>query len=372
MDSLPAREGGEGGAAYLQFVRGAHALLAARGKTMMVWGDALLAEPALLAGVPKDVVVASWDYEVRADYAPLVEPLRAAGLPFIVCPGAWNWRRVFPDLESAERNIRGFTAAGRRAGAMGQVLCTWGDGGEALFSLAWYPVACAAAAAWQDSPGEDPRFPSRFDWWLFRADGHDAADAERLIGRVHRRLREATGLVAEPLFCTLDPFNRVNRNVLALVADVAAPLAQDQQDALEAIARARTGARRNAALLDDLEFAARRIDGLAFRAASSVRARTLYLDALDQAGRDRARARDDLTAIQDLCGDNLNHALAARDAFAALWNRDNRPAGLSRVLAQYDADAQMWLSRIEEFRILRLVVVTGRPLPAATDLGFEP
>ena len=64
--------------------------------------------------------------------------------------------------------------------------------------------------------------------------------------------------------------------------------------------------------------------------------------------------------------------LEARDAFERLWMRENRPAGLRRVLVQYDHDAELWLNWLEQFRVMRLAVATGRTLPPATELGFDP
>src|SRR5205814_10427994 len=105
-----------------------------------------------------------WSYDVKPDYAPEIEPFRAAGVPFLVCPGAWNWRRLFPDLDAAYSNIRAFTSQGRAAGAAGQITCTWGDGGEALFPLAWYGVGCGAAAAWQATDVDSTGLRRTFDW----------------------------------------------------------------------------------------------------------------------------------------------------------------------------------------------------------------
>jgi hypothetical protein len=255
---------------------------------------------------------------------------------------------------------------------VGQITCTWGDGGDALFNLAWYPVTCGASAAWQLADIDSAEIRRCFDWFMFRSEGADAADAVLSIARVNGAIDHATGLLAEPQFLWLDPFHPVNRSVLDRVAVASPAIVSDQERALDAVGRARRAARRNKDLLDPLDYAARRIEAMAMRAQLPQRARELYADALAdaQAGGDRKRCAADIEAIRDLCGDQLNRMMDSRDAFERLWVLENRPAGLSRVLAQYDHDREIWLAWLERFRMVRLAVATGRTLPSAAELGM--
>jgi hypothetical protein len=351
-----------------------HDVLAAEGKRTVVWGDGLLAADAQLASLPKDVVVASWKYELADDYGPQIEPFRRSNLEFIVCPGAWNWRRVFPDVASALTNIRRFTQQGRAAGAIGQITCTWGDGGEALFPLTWYPVAAGATAAWSAAELDTMELRRDFDWWWLRADGMEAAEAVAHLASVNPILWRGTHLLAEPLFTWLDPAHPVNRGVLANLAAVAPELKREMEQAIDDLARARSRAGRRGDQLDALEFAARRVLGIADRATGMQQARAWYLEAqsASQPGGDRKRAAERLDAVRDLQSQQLDRLLETRDEFVRLWDREHLPAGRSRILAQYDRDIARTLDRLELFRMLRLLVANGRPLPAAKEVGFEP
>jgi len=372
--SPPTAGAGVSGASLTGFVRRQHGVLAAAGKRTMVWGDGLLAADAPIASLPAEVVVATWKYELADDYGPQIEPFRRARRPFIVCPGAWNWRRVFPDVASSIANIRRFTQQGRAAGAIGQMTCTWGDGGEALFDLTWYPVAAGAMAAWSESGPDTAALRRDFDWWWLRADGTNAAQAVAHLAQVNPITWRGTRLLAEPLFTWLDPAHPVNRGVLANLAGEAPALRREIEQAIECVARARARAGRRADRLDALEFAGHRILGIADRATSTQQARADYLEAqrASQPGGDRERAGQKLDAVRDLQARNLDRLIETRDAFTRLWDRDHQIAGRSRVLAQYDRDIARWTDRLELFRMLRLLVVNGRPLPPAQDVGFDP
>lgn len=370
----PAGAKGVAGASLVRFITRQHDVLAAAGKRTMVWGDGLLAADAPVASLPEDVVVATWKYELADDYSPQIEPFRRARRPFIVCPGAWNWRRVFPDVGSALLNIRRFTQQGRTAGAIGQMTCTWGDGGEALFPLTWYPVAAGAMAAWSPAALDTAALRRDFDWWWLRADGSAAAEAVQHLSRVHALVWESTHLLAEPLLGWLDPAHPVNRGVLANLASAAPELRREMEQGVQRVADARARAGRRGEQLDALDFAARRILALADRASGAQQARAMYLEAqkASQPGGDRVRAGERLDAVRDLQSQQVDRALESRDAFARLWDREHQPAGRSRVIAQYDRDIARALDRLELFRMLRLLIVNGRPLPPAQEVGFDP
>lgn len=365
---------GVSGPALVAFIARQREVLVAADKRAMVWGDGLIAADAPLAKLPKDVVVTTWKYELSPDYSPQIEPFKRAGLPFVVCPGAWNWRRVFPDVDAAIANIRTFTQQGRAAGAIGQITCTWGDGGEALFPLTWYPVAAGAMAAWSETGPDTAALRRDFDHWFLRSQGDDAADAIAHLSRVNPIVWRSTNLLAEPLFTWLDPSHPVNRGVLERLSAASPELRREMELALDAIARARTRAGRRSDQLDHLEFAARRILGIADRASSTQQARAWYIEAqrASQPGGDRKLAGARLDAVRDLTAQNLDRLLETRDAFARLWDLDHQPAGRSRVLAHYERDVARWLDRLEMFRMLRLLVVNGRPLPPAQEVGFDP
>src|SRR6185369_932992 len=165
------------GGVYLDRLHGLHQVLARRGKRLMFWGDFAETHPEVLSKLPKDAVAAVWDYEGHDKFDARLAAFRGAGLDVFVCPGATNWNRIFPNLTTALPNIRALTSAGQRAGAVGQLTCTWDDNGDALFGLCWYPVLYGAAAAWKSGDCDPERFRAAFDWAFLRSTGHEAADA---------------------------------------------------------------------------------------------------------------------------------------------------------------------------------------------------
>ncbi|TMQ68507.1 MAG: hypothetical protein E6K78_00725 [Candidatus Eisenbacteria bacterium] len=172
-------------AAYVQHVRRVHDLLAHHGKRTIFWGDFVMKHPERLGDLPTDCIVASWSFEPLDSYADYLEPFRTAKLDVLVCPGVCNWSRVFPNLGAAIPNIRRFTLEGQRRGAIGQLDCSWDDGGEALAALLWYPALYGAAAAWQAGDCDPERFRKAFDWAFFRNPGTEMAEAIACLDSAH-------------------------------------------------------------------------------------------------------------------------------------------------------------------------------------------
>lgn len=362
------------GETLVRFIRRQHDVLAESGKRTIVWGDGLLTSNAPISTLPENVLIATWKYELADDYSPQIEPFRKAKRDFIVCPGAWNWRRMFPDINASLSNIRRFTHQGRAAGALGQITCTWGDGGEALFPLTWYSVAAGAMASWSPAVLDTAELHRTFDWWWLRADGSNAADAIAHLGNANPIFWRGTQLLAEPLFTWLDPIHPVNRGVLARLAGVAPELEREMEAAMASIGMARSRASRRREQLEPLEFASRRILGVAECALGAQQARIWYLDAqrASQPGGDPKLAASRIESLRGIYARQFESLVDTRDAFARVWDSEHMPAGRSRVTAQYDRSIARAIDRLELFRMLRLLLVNGRGLPPAQEVGFDP
>ena len=149
----------------------------------MVYGDVLLQLPEAARALPHDVIVVDWHYD-PADSFPSLELLRNEGIrSIVVSTGLWNWSTFYPNYARGFHNIAAFTRAGKRAGAMGSVVSSWGDdGAENLRENNWLGYAFSAAAAWEsDAPATDP-FVRRFVVTQYGADSPELARAERLLG----------------------------------------------------------------------------------------------------------------------------------------------------------------------------------------------
>jgi len=108
--------------------------------------------PELLKDVPAGAIAYPWIYEVRADYAPFVEPLAKRNIPTVVTPGVWGWNELFPDYHRSFFNINELTATGRKHHTLGMLNTTWTDSQQTIYRLTYPGIAFGAAASWQPEP----------------------------------------------------------------------------------------------------------------------------------------------------------------------------------------------------------------------------
>lgn len=125
------------------------------GARAMIWGDAIRRYPQILQGIPRSIVVVPFDYDVEASYDPLITPIQRAGFAQLVAPSVANFDRFFPDLPRATNNIGAFVGAAKRHKLLGMFVTVWMEAKDELYDATWYPVAFAAAQAWEPL-GEGP------------------------------------------------------------------------------------------------------------------------------------------------------------------------------------------------------------------------
>jgi hypothetical protein len=360
---------------YLDHLRRLAELLGPHRKRPMIWGDVVMKYPNRLADLPDDMVVASWEYKPHDDYGPWIAPFQRAQVDFFVAPGVNNWNRIFPNLDQALPNIRAFTAAGQRGGAIGQLNCTWDDNGDALFGLLWYPVLYGAAAAWQDGDADPARFRRNFDWAFLRNPGEEAAQAVERINSAHGLLNRHRPTDATLELGWLNPVqSTLDHRLLMMIEPAAEALRRSQEDALVLLARARRGALRNADQLDYFALAARRLHAIGTRARFARRIQELYREALaNQTPKDRVpRAVESIRQILGLMAQGKEQTADLRAEYERLWLAENRPYWLANVLSQFDHDLWIWVHKGEELRVATVNFRNGRPLPGAELLGITP
>ena len=115
---------------YLGFLKKIHALCAARGHTMMFWGDIILEKPELIPELPEDAICLNWGYEANHPFERQTAAFEAAKRRFIVCPGTSAWGTLSGRTANMMSNITNAFGAAERHGAMGALLADWGDGGH--------------------------------------------------------------------------------------------------------------------------------------------------------------------------------------------------------------------------------------------------
>ena len=130
-----------------------------KGIDVLMWGDIVAKNPAMLKQLPRDMNYIVWAYGAQDSYAAMIEPFRelheAQGNPFWVAPGVSHWSST-PQVDNYIRNIAYLARDGHKAGAIGLMNTAWDDSGESLFGDCWHAMYWAAEMAWHPLTETDP------------------------------------------------------------------------------------------------------------------------------------------------------------------------------------------------------------------------
>jgi hexosaminidase len=362
------------GAVYFEHLRRVREILRPYDRRLMFWGDIALNHPELIGGIPPDMIVMNWDYAARNDYKARIELFKKAGLQQFVCPGVQGWNQIFPNLDTANTNIRNFVRDGQAEGVLGMMNTQWDDDGESLFEMTWYAVALGASAAWQDAQAADaPDFERDFGWAFFRRDGQELTKALRALGAVNAQLGVRAG---NELFWR-DPFNDIfQEDTARALAEKTRLMRLSVEGAEETLLRERGHVRRNRTAVDSAVFAARRLDHLGRRMQVIEQFSRDYWDAYLNLGDRRKvrRLRAYTGAVYNSFREMAEELSVLRAAYREQWLRENRPYWLESVLARYDLAVSRWLARGKQLEdLLRDYEQTSTlPSPAEFGLGSRP
>jgi hypothetical protein len=156
-------------------------LAAKHGKKTMIWADFIFEHPEVLPLLPRGLLLVDWWYEANHDFD-RVRLLRENGIPFMAAAGTSGWNTLFPRVENALANIRGYAEAAKRHGAKGLLTTEWGDGGHGnLLGNAIYGFAFGAQAAWGATDIDVKELDRAFSSRLF-------SDPSGAVGRLYRSL----------------------------------------------------------------------------------------------------------------------------------------------------------------------------------------
>jgi hypothetical protein len=370
------------GKVYLENLKQVASILKPYNKQVIFWGDIILAHPEVIKDLPKDLIVASWEYFLHPSYEKWIKPYVEAGLKVIVCPWIANTSQTMPDCEEAAANIGKFTEDGKRLGAIGVNNTVWNDDGETLYGLNWWGIAYGAACAWEPQTPSVEEFDQKYDWAFYRNTDHCFIDAIKKLSRLNERLR-ASGLgdmygqryggTQNQLFWR-DPFSPQGRAELRLALPVAGELRRLAEEAYVTFAASAGQARRNGDTLVNLRFAALRLDALGMRWQYMQEIAERYANALaHQNDKDRKFAWNELIEIESLNGrleDLRDYTTRLRGLYEELWLSENLPGWLPNILQLYDRQSLLWQEKIEVFKQVHLDFRQRKPLPTAESLGL--
>lgn len=361
------------GAVYIDFLKQIHDELAPLHRRLLFWGDVAMNDPARVNEMPKDMIAVAWHYEPEENFDRWLDPYTKAGMETWVAPGVNNWSRLYPNNDSALRNIQGFVAAGQKAGSTGMLNTIWNDDGEGLFAEDWYGVLFGAAAAWQQGTSDIAEYQKNYGA-VFHGDATgDIDQAQLALTAVHLAFNKAGVEDAKDSLFWLDPWSAEGQKTGAKLKPALEEIRQDAERAIVLIAQARQRANlKEQEALDAMDLGARRMDFVALKFQNA--------DAIAETYQRLYQNQDDPETRKYLSGAmrNMNQRYRdlrdgygyLRDQFKDVWLKENRPYYLDNVLAQYDAAMQLWIARGEKLISARQQWSAEHKLPPPETAGI--
>ncbi len=372
------------GKVYVDNLIRVHDLVSRYNKQVMFWGDIALENPELIPSLPKDLIVASWEYSARPTYDKWLKPFEGTGMKIFVCPWVGNTNLMMPDYEEAAANIETFLTDGKKAGAIGTDITVWNDDGESLYGPNWWSIIYGAACAWEPAKTDLQDFDQKYDWAFHRNTDHRFTEALKKLSHINEMLRagrtvqtydQGYGGTSDALFWR-DPFSPAGQNDVQKALPVVSQVRLAAEEAYTVFANNASRAQRNADTLADLRFAAVKLDALGMRYQFAQEISERYANAVaHQQDKDQRLVWNELSEIEGTNGrlqDLRDYTTRLRELYKELWLSENLPTWLPNMLQLYDRNSELWQGLISKFARIRRERGQGKPLPPADSLGLLP
>ena len=249
---------------------------------------------------------------------------------------------------------------------------TWNDDGESLVDMTWPALVFGAACAWQPGETSISDVWASYDWAFYRASGQNFANAIQKLAQVNDLLDDAGFGGANNQDFWLDPFTPSGARFAFETQSQAHQVRLDAEDALATFYADRATARLHAETLDDLVFAARRLDALGLKIQYTAEIDGYYRDAFlhmanpTQVDRDLYRITSANGHLEDL----RDQITDLESTYATLWRRQYHSFWLGNVLIRYDNLASLYQAKIQSLQIVIHGYHLTSEIPPPESLGF--
>lgn len=179
--------GRDKGEAFFHHVDRLIAKVKSHGKTVMMYGDEVMAKPELSKEhLPSDVVIINWCYRKSVnEWIPKF--FHDIGFDQIVTPGVSSWEYFVEDIDTSVGNISEFAAHGKKYGAAGVLNTSWGDFGSVCpTNCTMYGTVLGAAKSWNADAPADEEYEKAVSFLAYGTDKVNFADVLRTLGKAQR------------------------------------------------------------------------------------------------------------------------------------------------------------------------------------------
>jgi hexosaminidase len=360
------------GPVYLAHIAKLDEMLKPFHKQSMFWADIAEKFPQLLPTLPKDLIAVIWTYDNAPSYDNRLKPFQDAGLPIFVSPGITSWRRVYPDFDYSFVNIRNLTRDGQKYGAAGMLNTDWKDMGEELGGMDWPGLVFGAACAWQAGESSDEQFRDSYDWAFYRNTDHTFETILNNLAATNTLLDAVKLEGAHISYFWADPFSEAGTQYAEAAAPVVHQMRVDAENAWESLLDNRAKAKLHADTLDDLFFAAQRLDTMGMKFEYTQEMSAAYWDAYMNMSSSH-NEYSNLEVISSINGDlqDLREKLTElRGEYIERWRAEYNETWLGNVLSRYDALTNTVQEKINTIEALEGDFSGVKVLPPPESLGF--
>lgn len=304
--------------AHAQYYRKIYDILKSLGKEVMMYGDIILKNQAILSEIPKDITIVDWQYSAAFDY-PSIQKFKDSGFKFVVSPAVWNFTGPFPNFYNSYANIQYFTREGYKAGAAGVIISTWNDNGAAELRELNYPgYAWGAECAWNPASSSSARFEDIFFHQYFRTD----SELPRIIFEL---LSSASNQISWYEFWHVPFMDKLNYNVPLRTSSIESSM----PEAHSLIKKAYRVVKANEDILNIYDLVARLNDYWADKVVGVIEMRSVCTDRLLSVEKRRERINSIKNSLQ-------SELAESRKEYTKLYLRTNRYPMLQLIETRFD------------------------------------